>query len=79
MKLIELSTDRPVSIFIFALAAVVFGVVAFGNLATDLLPDISYPSLTVQTEYDGAAPMEIEGWSPARWRMPSAWSTTLPG
>ncbi len=61
MKLIELSTDRPVSIFIFALAAVVFGVVAFGNLATDLLPDISYPSLTVQTEYDGAAPMEIEG------------------
>ena len=60
MKLIEFSTRRPVSIFIFAVAAVVFGVVAFRDLATDLLPDITYPSLTVQTTYDGAAPIEIE-------------------
>jgi HAE1 family hydrophobic/amphiphilic exporter-1 len=60
LKLIEFSTRRPVSIFIFAVAAIVFGVVAFGELATDLLPDITYPSLTVQTSYDGAAPIEIE-------------------
>jgi len=60
LKLIEFSTRRPVSIFIFAVAAVVFGVVAFRDLATDLLPDITYPSLTVQTTYDGAAPIEIE-------------------
>jgi HAE1 family hydrophobic/amphiphilic exporter-1 len=60
LKLIDFSTRRPVSIFIFAVAAVVFGIVAFNDLATDLLPDISYPSLTVQTEYDGAAPLEVE-------------------
>ena len=60
MKLIEFSTRRPVSIFIFAVAAVVFGGVAFRDLATDLLPDITYPSLTVQTTYDGGAPIEIE-------------------
>ncbi len=60
MKLIEFSTRRPVSVFIFAVAAVVFGIVAFGNLATDLLPDITYPSITVRTEYEGAAPMEVE-------------------
>ncbi|UCF67141.1 MAG: efflux RND transporter permease subunit [Acidobacteriota bacterium] len=60
MKLIEFSTRRPVSIFIFAVAAVVFGTVAFRQLATDLLPDITYPSLTVRTAYDGAAPLEIE-------------------
>ena len=46
--------------FIFALAAVVFGGVAFRDLAVDLLPDITYPSLTVQTEYEGAAPVEME-------------------
>jgi len=60
LKLIEFSTRRPVSIFIFAVAAVVFGVVAFNRLATDLLPDISYPSLTVRTTYEGAAPLEVE-------------------
>jgi HAE1 family hydrophobic/amphiphilic exporter-1 len=60
MKLIEFSTRRPVSVFIFAVAAVVFGLVALGRLATDLLPDITYPSLTVRTEYDGAAPIEVE-------------------
>ncbi len=60
MKLIEFSTRRPVSVFIFAVAAVVFGLVAFRDLATDLLPDITYPSITVRTGYDGAAPLEVE-------------------
>ena len=60
MKLIEFSTRRPVSVFIFAVAAVVFGLVAFRDLATDLLPDITYPSITVRTVYDGAAPLEVE-------------------
>ena len=60
MKLIEFSTRRPVSIIIFAAAAVVFGLVAFSQLATDLLPDINYPSLTVQTTFEGTAPIEVE-------------------
>ena len=60
MKLIEFSTRRPVSVFIFAVAAVVFGAVAFNDLATDLLPDISYPSVAVRTTYEGAAPLEVE-------------------
>ena len=60
MSLIEFATRRPVSVFIFAVAAVVFGAVAFNGLATDLLPDITYPSVTVRTTYDGAAPLEIE-------------------
>lgn len=60
MSLVDLSIRRPVTIFIFAVAAVVFGSVAFGNLATDLLPDITYPSLTVRTELPGAAPVEVE-------------------
>lgn len=60
MTVIERSIHRPVTVFIFALAAVVFGLVALSRLATDLLPDITYPSLTVRTVYDGAAPAEIE-------------------
>lgn len=60
MKLVDLSVRRPVTVFIFAVAAIVFGAVAFRQLATDLLPDISYPSLTVRTEWDGTAPLEVE-------------------
>ncbi len=60
MKIVRLATRRPVSVFIFALAATVFGVVSFQRLALDLLPDITYPSLTVRTELEGAAPVEVE-------------------
>ena len=60
MKIVDFSTRRPVSVFIFAVAAVVFGFVALRELATDLLPDITYPSITVRTGYDGAAPAEVE-------------------
>jgi len=60
MKIVDLSIRRPVTVFILAVAAVVFGAVAFTNLAVNLLPDISYPSLTVRTEYEGTAPVEVE-------------------
>ncbi len=60
MKTVDVSIRRPVTVFIFALAAVVFGVVAFRNLAVNLLPDITYPSLTVRTEMEGTAPVEVE-------------------
>jgi HAE1 family hydrophobic/amphiphilic exporter-1 len=42
------------------LALVVFGFISFDRLALDLLPDISYPTLTVRTEYPGTAPAEVE-------------------
>jgi HAE1 family hydrophobic/amphiphilic exporter-1 len=60
VKLVEFAVRRPVSVTIFAVAAVVFGLVAFRQLATDLLPDINYPSLTVQTTFEGTAPVEVE-------------------
>ncbi len=60
MTLVDASIRRPVTVFISAVAAVVFGAVAFGELATDLLPDITYPSLTVRTTFEGAAPVEVE-------------------
>jgi HAE1 family hydrophobic/amphiphilic exporter-1 len=60
MKLVDFSIRRPVTVFIGAVAAIVFGLVAFRELATDLLPDITYPSLTVSTTYEGTAPIEVE-------------------
>lgn len=42
------------------IAIVVFGVVGFSRLSVNLLPDITYPTITVRTEYPGVAPLEIE-------------------
>jgi HAE1 family hydrophobic/amphiphilic exporter-1 len=42
------------------LAVSTFGLLAVQNLPVDLLPDLSYPTLTIQTEYPDAAPAEVE-------------------
>jgi len=58
--LVELSTRRRVTVAMFWLTMVLFGVIALFSLKVNLLPDLSYPTLTVRTEYTGAAPAEIE-------------------
>lgn len=52
--------QRPVSVSMFTVAACVFGLVALGRLPVNLLPEISYPTLTVETRMAGAAPIEVE-------------------
>ncbi|MCL1633571.1 efflux RND transporter permease subunit [Luteimonas sp. SX5] len=58
--LVEFSTRRRVTIFMITLTFVLFGFIALRDLKVNLLPDLSYPTLTVRTEYTGAAPAEIE-------------------
>ena len=53
-------TDRPVAITMFVLALGVFGLVSLSKLRVDLLPEISYPTLTVRTSWPGAAPEDVE-------------------
>ena len=58
--LIEFATRRRVTVAMVTLTFVLFGVIALFGLKVNLLPDLSYPTLTVRTEYTGAAPTEIE-------------------
>ncbi len=60
MKIVDFSIGRPVTIVMFMFAAIVFGAVAFDRLPINLLPDITYPTLTIRTEYTGTAPGEME-------------------
>jgi HAE1 family hydrophobic/amphiphilic exporter-1 len=60
MKIVKFSLNRPVSIFMFTVAAIIFGFISYSKLNLNLLPKISYPTLTIQTEYPGTAPPEIE-------------------
>ena len=59
-SLVEFSTRRRITIFMMTLTLVLFGLIALGSLKVNLLPDLSYPTLTVRTDYTGAAPAEIE-------------------
>ncbi len=59
-NLVEFSTRRRVTVAMMTITLVLFGVIALGDLKVNLLPDLSYPTLTVRTEYTGAAPSEIE-------------------
>ena len=51
---------RPVAILMVTFAVGVFGWVSYQKLALTLMPDMSYPTLTVRTTYPGTAPEEME-------------------
>ena len=60
MKIVDVATDRRVTIFMITLAVIIFGFVSFDRLRVNLLPELAYPTITVRTELNGAAPLEIE-------------------
>ena len=60
MLLTKLSIRRPVAMMMLILALAIFGVIGFLSLPIDLMPDIEFPYVTVQTIYPGAGPEEIE-------------------
>ncbi len=57
-----------------AIAAAVFGYVSYGRLPLNLMPDLSYPTITVRTEVNGYAPEEVE--SQISRRIEEALATT---
>ena len=60
MNLIATAIRRPVTVSMFTIAALVFGLVLVGKLGFNLLPELSYPTLTVRTDFPGSAPAEVE-------------------
>ena len=58
--IVEFSTRRRVTVAMMTLTLVLFGLISLSGLKVELLPDLSYPTLTVRTDYEGAAPTEVE-------------------
>lgn len=56
----KFTTTRPVAILMVVIGVCVFGYISYQQLPLNLMPDITYPSLTVRTEYTGTAPEEVE-------------------
>jgi HAE1 family hydrophobic/amphiphilic exporter-1 len=60
MNLAGWSIRRPVFTVMVTLMTLILGGVALLRVPVDLMPDITYPTLTVSTEYGEASPAEIE-------------------
>jgi len=60
MRIVDFSLNRRVTVSMSAVALLLFGGVAFTRLPLNLMPELSYPSLTVETRLPGAAPAEVE-------------------
>ncbi len=74
MSMVEIAVRRPVTVAMGAVTLVLFGAISLTDLRVNLLPDLSYPTLTVRTEYNGAAPAEIETLLTRPMRKASVWS-----
>jgi HAE1 family hydrophobic/amphiphilic exporter-1 len=60
MNLPSASVHRPVTVLMVTLIAILLGGISFLKLPIDLMPDIVYPTISVQADYPGVAPEEME-------------------
>ncbi|MGD8329328.1 MAG: efflux RND transporter permease subunit, partial [Acidobacteriota bacterium] len=60
MSISGISIRRPVATTMVCVGVVLLGLVSYGGLTVDLLPDIGTPRITLITRADGLAPREIE-------------------
>jgi HAE1 family hydrophobic/amphiphilic exporter-1 len=60
MSIPRIAIHRPVTMFMLSAVIVLLGAIALLRLPVDLLPDVTYPSITVRVSYAGVGPLEIE-------------------
>ncbi len=60
MSFARLAIARPVACAVFFLIVSLFGLYAYVRLPVDWLPDVSYPVVSISTEYPGVGPEDIE-------------------
>ena len=60
MNVSRFSVHRPVLTVMVSLIVIIIGGVSLSRLSIDLMPDITYPTLSITTEYENASPEEIE-------------------
>ncbi len=51
---------RPILTTIVFLIVITLGIVSFSRLSIDLMPEITYPTISVTTSYGNVGPQEME-------------------
>ena len=60
MKVSQFSVHRPIFTIMVVLIVIVLGGISLWRLPIDLMPDISYPTISISCDYENAGPEEIE-------------------
>ncbi|MEO0972760.1 MAG: efflux RND transporter permease subunit, partial [Pseudomonadota bacterium] len=60
MSLIRLSADNPPALLAAAVLVIVLGLVGVATLPIQMLPNIEYPQININTRWRAAAPQEVE-------------------
>ncbi|MBI05593.1 MAG: acriflavin resistance protein [Rhodospirillaceae bacterium] len=60
MNLIRIAIERPIAVIAAVLMILLFGFVALRVIPIQLTPDVRKPVLTIDTDWYGAAPAEVE-------------------
>ena len=60
MSIAKGPVERPILTTIIFLIVIILGVVSFSRLSIDLMPEITYPTISVSTSYGNVGPEEME-------------------
>ena len=60
MSIPRIAIARPVTMFMISGIIILLGGISLTRLPVDLLPDVSYPTVSVRVNYPGVGPQEIE-------------------
>ena len=56
----KLAVQRPITFMMISIILIGFGLYGLNNLRLNLYPDVSFPTITVYSTYEGVAPEDIE-------------------
>ncbi|MBI3262782.1 MAG: efflux RND transporter permease subunit [Acidobacteria bacterium] len=60
MSIPRFAIHRPVTMFMISAVILLLGGISLARLPVDLMPDVSFPTITVRVGYPGVGPLEIE-------------------
>ena len=60
MSIPRTAIHRPITMFMISAVIILIGGISLMRLPVDLMPDVSFPSITVRVGYPGVGPLEIE-------------------
>ncbi len=56
----KFSVKKPFTVFVAVILVIVLGIVTYGRMTPDLLPDMNMPYVVLLTTYPGASPEKVE-------------------
>jgi HAE1 family hydrophobic/amphiphilic exporter-1 len=60
MSIPRTAIHRPITMFMICGVIILLGLISLTRLPVDLMPDVSFPSVTVRVSYAGVGPLEME-------------------